>query len=46
MYMGRREMHTGLWWGKLIETDNLEDLVIDRDNIKIHFKGNRMDGPD
>jgi hypothetical protein len=28
--MGRREMSTGFWWGNLRETDNLEDLGIDR----------------
>jgi hypothetical protein len=28
--MGRREMHTGFWWGNPRETDNLEDLGIDR----------------
>ena len=39
-------MCTGFWWGNPKETDNLEDLGIDRDNIKIHFKGNQVDGPD
>jgi len=25
-----QQMHTGFWWGNLRETDNLEDLGIDR----------------
>lgn len=33
---GRRELHTGLWWGKLKERDHMEDLRLRRglgDNI-------------
>jgi hypothetical protein len=26
---GRREMHTGFWWGKLKESDHLDDLGLD-----------------
>jgi hypothetical protein len=27
--MGRVDMYTGLWWGKLRERDNLEDPGVD-----------------
>jgi hypothetical protein len=27
--MGRGEVYTGLWWGKLRETDHLEDPGVD-----------------
>jgi hypothetical protein len=27
--MGRVELYTGFWWGKLEEGDHLEDLDID-----------------
>jgi len=33
---GRRELHTGLWWGKLKERDHMEDVRLRRglgDNI-------------
>jgi hypothetical protein len=28
--MGRREVHTGFWWGNLREGDHLEDPDVDR----------------
>jgi hypothetical protein len=27
--MGRREVYSGFWWGKLRERDHLEDLGVD-----------------
>jgi hypothetical protein len=27
--MGRGEVHTGVWWGNLMERDHLEDPSID-----------------
>jgi len=27
--MGRREVHTGIWWGNLRERDHLEDPGVD-----------------
>jgi hypothetical protein len=27
--MGKREMHTGFWWGNLKEREPLEDLGVD-----------------
>jgi hypothetical protein len=27
--LGTREMHTGFWWGEMIEGDHLEDLDVD-----------------
>ena len=29
MYGGKGEVHTGIWWGNLIERDNLKDPDID-----------------
>jgi len=29
-YMGKGEVHTGFWWGKLKEGDHLEDPSLDR----------------
>jgi hypothetical protein len=37
--MGRGDLHTGFWWGKLRERDNLEDPGMDRRIIlKLIFK--------
>jgi hypothetical protein len=34
--MGKREMHTGFWWGDLRECDHLEDPGVRwEDNIKM-----------
>jgi hypothetical protein len=27
--MGKGEVHTGFWWGELMERDHLEDLGVD-----------------
>jgi hypothetical protein len=36
---GRRDMHTGFWWGKMIQRICLEDLLVDgRIIIKILLK--------
>ena len=36
---GRGEVHIGLWWGDLMEGDNLEDLSIEgRIILKYFFK--------
>jgi hypothetical protein len=32
-------MHIGIWWGNLKETDHVEDLGVDGDNIKMTVKG-------
>jgi hypothetical protein len=34
----RREMHTALWWEPLKETDHLEDLGLDGNNIKMELQ--------
>jgi len=37
--MGRGEVHTGFWWGKLTEKDRLEDPGVDgRIIVKWTFK--------
>jgi len=28
--MGRGEVHSGFWWGNLLERDNFEDLGADK----------------
>ena len=39
MLMGRREVHTGFWWGNLRERDHLEDPGADGSIIlKWNFK--------
>jgi len=39
---GRREMHTGFWWGNLKERYHLEDLGIDR-RIILKWILNKLD---
>ena len=29
LYVWRREMHAGFWWGKQKEEDSLEDIIVD-----------------
>jgi hypothetical protein len=29
-FVGRREIHTGFWWGNLNDTDHLKGLEVDR----------------
>jgi hypothetical protein len=41
---GRKETHTGFWWGNVKERDNFEDLGIDRSDIKMDLKKNMMGG--
>ena len=37
--MGRREMNTGFWWGKLKDGVRMEDLGVDwRINVKMDFE--------
>jgi hypothetical protein len=33
-YGRRREVHRGIWWGNLKESDHLEGLIIDRIILK------------
>jgi hypothetical protein len=40
--MGTTEIHTRFVWGKLKETDYMEDLAAD-DNVKLEFKETGMD---
>ena len=46
---GREEEHNGLWWGKLMEGDHLEDLGVDggiqRKWILKRRRGCEMDSP-
>jgi hypothetical protein len=32
MEEGKREIHTGFWWGNMNDGDHLEDLSVDKDN--------------
>jgi hypothetical protein len=31
--MGKRQAHTGFWWGKLRKRDHLEELGVDESTI-------------
>jgi hypothetical protein len=35
---GRKDVHTGFWWGDLSERGHLEDLVLDGRIILKYFK--------
>jgi hypothetical protein len=36
--MGKKEVHTGFWWGDLREGDHLGDPGVDGDNIKMNLQ--------
>jgi hypothetical protein len=36
--VGEGEVHSGLAWKKLMERDQLEDLSVDEDNIKMDIQ--------
>jgi hypothetical protein len=36
--MGKREVHTGFWWGDLSVGDHLGDPGVDGDNIKMDLQ--------
>jgi len=37
-------MHTGFWWGNLGEGDDLEEVELDGDNIKMDIKAVELEG--
>jgi hypothetical protein len=44
---GRGEVHTGIWWGKLKERDQLEDQGVNGvDNIRMDLQGVECGGVD
>jgi hypothetical protein len=37
-----KEMHTGVWWGNLQQTDRFEDLGAEREENKVDLKWDGM----
>jgi hypothetical protein len=40
----KREIRTWSWWGNPKQEDSLEDLEVERDNMKVHLKETGLDG--
>jgi len=43
-YGGRRELHTGFWYGNLRERDHLEDPGVDGGNVKMDLQEVECEG--